>query len=101
MGPGCPFSLRIGDDSSVVVGTGRAGGASGRSAISEPRNAADAPALPLDEGKEKINLISYPGGSDYLKSVVQHAVVVGPSKVDPSYGSTFAERYRPPPGIRI
>ena len=93
MGPGCSSSLCIGDDSSVVVGTGRAGGASGRSAISEPRNAAEAPPLPFDEGKEKINLITYPGGSDYLKSVVEDAVIVGPSKVDPSYGSTFAKRY--------
>ena len=101
MGPGRYSSLRIGDDSSVVIGTGRAGGASGRSAISEPRNAAEAPPLPFDEGKEKINLITYPGGSDYLKSVVQHAVIVGPSKVDPLYGSTFAERYRPPLGIRV
>ena len=101
MGPGRPSSLRIGDDSSVIVGTGRAGGASGCSAISEPRNVAEAPPLPLDEGKEKINLITYPGGSDYLKSAVQHAVIVGPSKVDPSYGSTFVERYRPPPGIQV
>ena len=101
MGPGRSSSLRIGDDSSVVVGTGRAKGASGRSAISEPRNAAEAPPLPFDEGKEKINLISYLGGSEYLKSAFQHAVSVGPSKVDPSYGSTFAERYRPPPGVRI
>ena len=96
MGPGRSSSLRIGDDSSVVVGTERAGGASGRSAISEPRNAVVAPSLPLDEGKDKINLIAYPGGSDYLKSVVQHVVIVGLSKVDPSYGSTFVERYRPP-----
>ena len=101
MGPGRPSSLRIGDDSSVVVGTGRAGGASGCSTISEPQNAAEVLPLPLGEGKEKINLITYPGGSDYLKSAVQHAVIVGPSKVDPSYGSTFAERYRPPPGVRI
>ena len=101
MGPGRPSSLLIGDDSSVIVSTRRAGGASGRSAISEPRNAAEAPALPVDEGKEKVNLISYPGGSDYLKSAVQHAVSVGPSKVDPSYGSTFVERYRPPPVVRI
>ena len=99
MGSGRPSSLRIGDNSSVIVGTGRAGGASCCSAISEPRNAAEAPPLPLDEGKEKINLITYPRGSDYLKSAVQHAVIVGPSKVDPSYGSTFAECYRPPPGI--
>ena len=101
MGPSRPSSLRIGDDSSVIVGTGRARGASGCLAISEPRNVAETPPLPLDEGKEKINLITYPGGSDYLKSAVQHAVIVGPSKVDPSYGSTFAERYRPPPGIRV
>ena len=52
-------------------------------------------------GKEEINLITYHGGSDYLKSVVQHAVTVGPSRVDPSYGITFAERYRPPPGVQI
>ena len=101
MGPGRSSSLRIGDDSSVVVGTGRARGASGRSAIFEPRNAAEAPPLPFGEGKEKINLITYPGGLDYLKSSVQHAVIVGPSKVNPSYGSTFAERYRPSPGVRI
>ena len=62
MGPGRSSSLRIGDDSSVVVSTGRAGGASGRSAIFEPQNAAEAPPLPFDEGKEKINLITYPGG---------------------------------------
>ena len=101
MGQGRSFSLRIGDDSSVVVGIERVGGVSGRSAVPEPRNAAEAPSPPSDESKEKINLIIYPGGSDYLKSVVQHAVIVGPSKVDPSYGSTFTERYRPPPGVRI
>ena len=67
----------------------------------EPRNAPGAPPLPLDKDKGKINLIKYPGGSDYLKSAVQHAVTVEPSKVDPSYGVTFAERYRPPPGVRI
>ena len=90
MGPGRSYSLCIGDDSSVVVSTGWAGGASGRSAISEPQNAAEAPPLPFDEGKEKINLMTYPGGSDYLKSAVEHAAIVGPSKVDPSYGSIFA-----------
>ena len=101
MGPGCSFSLRIGDDSSVVVDAERAGGVSSRSAVPEPRNAAEAPSPPSDESKEKINLIIYPGGSDYVKSVVQHAVIVGPSKVDPLYGSTFTERYRPPPGVWI
>ena len=28
-------------------------------------------------------------------------MTVGHSKVNPSYGVTFAERYRPPPGIRV
>ena len=101
MGPGRSSSLRIGDDSSVVVGTERAEGVSGHSAVPEPQNAAEAPSPPSDESKEKINLITYPEGSDYLKSAVQHAVIMGPSKVDPSYGSTFTERYRPPPGVRI
>ena len=82
MGPGRSSSLRIGDDSSVVVGSERARDASSRSAVVEPRIAAGAPPLPLDVGKEKINLITYPMGSDYLKSVVQHAVTVGPSRVD-------------------
>ena len=101
MGPSRSSSLRIGDDSSNVVGSGRVRDAPGRSAVVEPRNAPGAPPLPLDKDKGKINLIKYPGGSDYLKCVVQHAVTVGPSKVNPSYRVTFAERYRPPPGVRI
>ena len=101
MGPGRSSSLRIGDDSSVVVGSEWARDDSSSPAVVEPRNVVGAPPFPLDEGKEIINLITYPRGSDYLKSAVQHAVTVGPSKVDPSYGITFAERYRPPPGVRI
>ena len=101
LGPSRSSSLRIGDDSSTVVGSGRIRDAPGRSTVVEPRNVPRAPPLTLGKDKGKINLIKYPGGSDYLKSVVQHAVTVGPSKVDPSYGVTFAERYRPPPGIRV
>ena len=101
MGPGRSSSLRIGDDSSTVAGSGWAGDAYGRSAVVEPRNVPRAPPLPLDKGKGKINLIKYPGGSDYLKSAIQHAVTVGPSMVDPSYGVTFAERHRPPPGFQV
>ena len=39
--------------------------------------------------------------SEYLKFAVQHALTVGPSKVGPSYGATFAKRYRPPFGVRV
>ena len=57
--------------------------------------------LPLDKGKGRINLIEYPGGSEYFKSAIQHALTVGLSKVGPSYGATFAKRYRPPFGVRV
>ena len=65
------------------------------------QNAPGAPSLPLDKGKGKINLIKYPEGSDYLDFAIQHAITVGPSKVGPSYGATFAKRYRPPLGVRV
>ena len=101
MGPGRSSSLRIGDDSSAAAGSGRVRNASGRPAVVAPSNVPGAPPLPLDKDKGKINLIKYHGGSDYLKSAVQHAVTVGPSKVGPSYGVAFAERYRPPPSVRV
>ena len=101
MGLGRSSSLRICDGSSAVANIGRIRGASNRSALVVRRDALGAPPLPLDKGKGRINLIEYPRGSDYLKSVVQHAVTVGPSKVGPSYGSTFAKRYRPPLGVRV
>ena len=99
MGPGRSSSLRIDDGSSAVTNPGRTRGASDRSAVIERRDTPGAPPLPLDKGKGRINLIKYLGGSDYLKSAVQHVVTVGPSKVGPSYGATFAKRYRPPLGV--
>ena len=101
MGPSRSSSLHIVDDLSVGAGFGRARDVPVRSTIAGPQNAPEAPPLPLGKGKRKINLIKYPKGSDYLKSVVRHAVNVGPSKVGPSYEFIFAERYRPPPGVRI
>ena len=101
MGPGRSSSLRIDDDSSAIDGSGQTRDASDRSAVVEPQDVPEAPPLPLGKGKGKINLIKYPGGSDYLKYAVQHVVTVGPSKVGPSYGVTFAELYRPPPGVRV
>ena len=55
----------------------------------------------MNKGKGKIDGIKYPGGSEYLKSAVQNALAVGPSKVGPLYGATFARRYKPPFGIRV
>ena len=101
MGPGRSSSLRIRGDSSAVASFGRTRGTSDRSAAVELRNALGALPLPLDKGKGRVNLIKYPGGSEYLKSAVQHALTVGPSKVGPSYGATFARRYRPPFDVRV
>ena len=101
MGPGRSSSLRIGGDFSAVARFGRTRGASDRSAAVELRNALGALPLPLDKGKGRVNLIKYYGGSEYLKSTVQHALTVGPSKVGPSYGATFARRYRPHFGVRV
>ena len=101
MGPGRSSSLRINDGSSALANPERTRGAFGHLAVVECRDAPGVPPLPLDKDKGIINLIKYPEGSDYLKSAVQHAVTVGPSKVGPSYGSTFAKRYRPPLGVRV
>ena len=101
MGPSRSSSLRIGDDSSTVAGSGRIRDAPILSAAAEPQNAPRAPPLPFDKDKGKMNLIKYPGGLNYLKLAVQHAVNVGPSKVGPLYGVVFAERYRPPPSVQI
>ena len=101
MGPGRSSSLRIVGDCSAIAGSGRTGCEFDLSAGAELRDAPEVPLLPLDKGKGKLNLIKYPGGSEYLRSAVQHALTVGPSKVGSSYGATFARRYQPPFGIRV
>ena len=101
MGSSHSSSLRIGDGSSAVAGSRQTGDASDRPAVVEPQNVPGAPPLPFGKGKEKIKLIKYSGGSDYLKYAVQHAVTVGPRKFGPSYEVTFSKRYRPPIGVRV
>ena len=101
MGPGRSSSLRIGGDSSAVVGSRRTGDASDHSAGVDLRDAPREPPFPLNQGKGRIDQIKCPGGSEYLRSAVQNALAVGPSKVGPLYGATFARRYRPPFGVRV
>ena len=100
MGPGRSSSLHIGGDSSAVVVSGRAGDASDRSVGVNLRDAPWDPPFPLGKGKGIIDLIKFPEESEYLRSAVQNALAVGPSKVGPLYGATFAKRYRPPFGVR-
>ena len=101
MGPGRSSSLRIGGDSFVVSDSGRTSGASDRLAGVVFRDVLGEPPLPLDKGNGRIDEIKCPVGSEYLKSVVQNALVVGPSRVEPLYGETFARRYRPPFGVQV
>ena len=101
MGPGRSSSLRIGDDSSIVFDPGRTSGASDRLAGVAFRDVPREPPLPLDKGKGRIDKIKYSMGLEYLKSPVQNALVVGPSKVGPLYRETFARHYRPPFGVQV
>ena len=70
MGPGRSSSLCIGGYSSAIASSGRTDGASDRSAGVELRDVPGAPPFPLDKGKGRVDLIKYPGGSEYLKSTV-------------------------------
>ena len=101
MGPGHSSSLRIGGDPSTVSGSGRTCGSSYRLTGVVPRDAPGEPHFPLDKGKGRIDEIKYPWGSEYLKSAVQNALAVGPNRVEPLYGETFARRYRPPFGVQV
>ena len=101
MGPGRSSSLRIRCDSSVVSGSGRTGGESDRLVVVALRDAPREPPFPLGKGKDKIDEIKYPAGSEYLRSAVQNALAVGPSRVEPLYGEIFARRYRPPFGVQV
>ena len=101
MGQGHSSSLRIGGGSSAAVGSGQTSGAFDRSAGVDLRDALGEPPFPLNKGKGRIDQIKYPRGSEYLRSAGQNALVVGPSKVGPLYGATFARRYRPPFGVRV
>ena len=101
MGPSRSSSLHIGGDSSAVPDSGRTGGESNRLAVVALRDAPGEPPLPLGKGKGRIDEIKYPVGSEYLKSAMQNALAVGPSRVEPLYGEIFARRYRPPFGVQV
>ena len=55
MGPGRSSSLRIGNDSSVVSGSGRTSGESERLAVVALRDAPRGPPSPVGKGKDKID----------------------------------------------
>ena len=101
MGPGRSSSLCIGGDSSPVSGSGWTGGESNCLVVVVLRDAPGEPPSPLGKGKGKIDEIKYLVGFEYLRSAVQNALAVGPSRVEPLYGEVFARRYMPPFGVQV
>ena len=101
MGLGRSSALRIRGDSSAESSSGRIGGESNRLAVVVRRDAPGEPPSPLGTGKNKIDEIKYPVGSEYLRSVVQNALAVDPSRVEPLFGEVFIRRYRPPFGVQV
>ena len=101
MGSNRSSSLRIYASPPADIDSDQVREVPSRLIVVNPPNVPAAPPPPLGKGKRKINLIKCPKGSDFLKVAVRHTMKVGPSKVGPSYESTFVERYRPLPGVRI
>ena len=101
MGPGRFSSLRIGGNSPAVPSSGRTDDGSDNLNGVALRNVPGEPLFPLNKGKGRVDEIKYPRGSEYLKSAVQNALAVGPSRIEPLYGATFTRRYRPPFGVKI
>ena len=101
MGLSRSSALRIGGDSSTESGLGRMSGEFNRLAMVVLRDALGEPPSPLGKGKDKIDEIKYSVGSEYLKSAMQNALAVGPSRIEPLFGEVFARRYRPPFGVLV
>ena len=95
-GPSLSSGLRIGGSSAEEPDLGQTGEGSDRPAIVVDRVPLEGPLSPFDKGKSKVIEIRYPDDSDYLRAAVQNVEAVGPSRVKPFFGHTFASRYRPP-----
>ena len=96
-----PHVLHIGGSSVEELDLGQTGEGSSRPVIIVDQVPLAGPPFPSGNGKSKVSEIRYPGGSDYLRAAVQNAEVVGPSRIEPFFGKTFAARYRPLFCVRV
>ena len=87
-----PPVLRIGGNSSEEPDLGQTGEGFGRPSIVVDRVPFVGPPFSFGKGKSKVSEIRYPGGSDYLRAVVQKVEAVGPSRIEAFFGKTFAAR---------
>ena len=95
------YGLRIGGRPAEESESSRIGGGSGSLVVMvDSAPSTDHPS-PSSKGKGKISEIRYPSGSEYLKSAMKYANVVGPSRVEPFYEKTFVTCYRPPLGVQV
>ena len=101
MGPNSSSILHIGSNPTEPSSLGWTDGGKDSLAVVVHRAAPGEPPFPLDKGKGKINEIRYPRGSEYLRTAIKNAEVVGPSQVKPLYGEIFAARCGPPFGVQV
>ena len=101
MGLDRSFVLCTGGSSSEASGSMHMGSKSDRLAVVVHQVTSRGPPTPLGKGKDKVNDIRYPNDSEYLRAAIQNAEVVGPSRVDPSFGETFVAQYRPLSGVHV
>ena len=100
-GSSCSVGLRIEGRQAEVPESGQTGGGLGGPAavVAEVLPVGYRP--PPGKGKGKISEIRYPCGSEYLRTAMRYADVMGLGQVEPSYAKTFAARYGPPSDVRI
>ena len=96
-----PLVLRIRGSSFEEPDLGQIGEGFGSPTIVVDRVPLAGPPSPFGKGKNKVSEIRYPGGSDYLRVAMHNVEVVGPSRIEPFFGMTFAARYRPPFGVHV
>ena len=101
MGPGRSSVLRIRSNPAEASSSGRTDEGYDNLAVVVHQPAPGERPFPLDKGKGKLNEIRLPSGSEYLRAAIQNTEVMGPSRVEPSYGEIFAARYGSPFGVQV
>ena len=101
MGPSPSSVLCIGSNHVEASSSGRTDGGYDNLAVVVHRAALGERPFPLDKGKDKLNEIRLPSGFEYLRAAIQNAEVVGPNRIEPSYGEIFAARYGASFGVQV
>ena len=100
-GPNCSSGLRIGGSFTEEHDLGQTCEGSSHPAIVVDRVPLAGPPSSFGKGKSKVNEIRYLGSSDYLRAAMQNVEAVGPIRIEPFFGKTFAACYKPPFGVHV